>query len=285
MEVAQEQKKIVIDPQKLKNLIKPPQKKRIFMGLLLLTVVVLSVIMIGIWKISQPGLDQIHPGLSKICGAVVFFTAGIMILGVVNMTLAIEGLPFISALQKQMYDMIRVFFPLSVQLGKIFKISRRTLEGSFISVSNLLFSRRGIKVPGNRLLVLTPHCLQLSTCPHKITIDPNNCKRCGRCNIAGLLELADEYGFTFFVATGGTLARKVVIEKKPKVVLAIACERDLMSGIQDVYPLPAVGVLNSRPNGPCFNTKVDIDEIRKTLDQVVIKEDKKIEDKENFSKE
>ena len=133
MEVAQEQKKIVIDPQKLKNLIKPPQKKRIFMGLLLLTVAVLSVIMIGLWKISQPGLDQIHPGLSKVCGAIVFFTAGIMILGVVNMTLAIEGLPFISALQKQMYDMIRVFFPLSVQLGKIFKISRRTLEGSFSS--------------------------------------------------------------------------------------------------------------------------------------------------------
>ncbi len=52
--------------------------------------------------------------------------------------------------------------------------------------------------------------------------------------------------------------------------MAIACERDLMSGIQDVYPLPAVGVLNIRPNGPCFNTKVDMAEVRATIESVII---------------
>ena len=264
-------KKIVIDPKKIANLIHKPQKKRIFMGLLLLTVLVLSTILIAMWKISQPGLENIHPGLSKICGAIVFLTAFVMIAGVLNMTLAIEGLPFVKLLQKQMYDMIRILFPMSVKLGKIFGIKRRTLEGSFISVSNLLFARRGIKVPANRLLVLTPHCLQLASCPHKITRDPNNCKRCGRCNIGDLMKLSEEYGFNFVVATGGTLARKVVIETRPKAVLAIACERDLMSGIQDVYPLPAVGVLNFRPEGPCYNTKVSIDEIKTALEQIVEK--------------
>ena len=84
------------------------------------------------------------------------------------------------------------------------------------------------------------------------------------------MKLADEYGFTFFVATGGTLARQIIKEKRPKLVLAIACERDLMSGIQDVYPLPAVGVLNIRPNGPCYNTKVDLDEVKKVLQSVII---------------
>ena len=70
------------------------------------------------------------------------------------------------------------------------------------------------------------------------------------------------------MATGGTLARQIVKKNRPQAVLAIACERDLMSGIQDVYPLPAVGVLNIRPNGPCYNTRVDIKEFKKVLRQI-----------------
>jgi hypothetical protein len=72
------------------------------------------------------------------------------------------------------------------------------------------------------------------------------------------------------VATGGTLARQIVYTTKPQAVLAIACERDLMSGIQDVYPLPAVGVLNIRPNGPCFNTHVDVEAVRRELEKIII---------------
>ena len=76
-------------------------------------------------------------------------------------------------------------------------------------------------------------------------------------------------GFHFFVATGGTLARQIIYNMRPKAVLAIACERDLMSGIQDVFPLPAVGVLNIRPNGPCYNTSVDMGEVRRQLEEII----------------
>jgi hypothetical protein len=60
---------------------------------------------------------------------------------------------------------------------------------------------------------------------------------------------------------------------RPKAVLAIACERDLTSGIQDVYPLPAVGVMNIRPNGPCYNTHVDINMVRSEIESMLIKEE------------
>ena len=102
-----------------------------------------------------------------------------------------------------------------------------------------------------------------------MTRDPNNCKRCGGCNIGDLVALSEEMGFHFFVATGGTLARQIVYNTRPKAVLAIACERDLMSGIQDVFPLPAVGVLNIRPNGPCYNTSVDMAEVRRQLEEII----------------
>ena len=61
------------------------------------------------------------------------------------------------------------------------------------------------------------------------------------------------------------LARKKVQELRPDAIVAVACERDLSSGLQDVYPLPAFGVLNERPNGPCVDTKVDLERLRQAI--------------------
>lgn len=85
-----------------------------------------------------------------------------------------------------------------------------------------------------------------------------NCRQCGGCSVGDMLGLAHKYGIHMAVATGGTLARQMVKQIRPKAIVAVACERDLTSGIQDVFPLPVVGVLNERPFGPCFNTRVDI---------------------------
>ena len=213
-------------------------KKRLFIGMLLLVTLLAAVLLFGIWYIGVPGLERIQPLLPWAIGALL--TGAVL-------------LSFFAA----------------VRLGALFGVKRRRLEGSFIAVSNLLFHRMHIRVPANRLLVVTPHCLQLASCPHKVTRDPNNCKRCGGCNIGDLVTLSEEMGFHFFVATGGTLARQVVYNTRPKAVLAIACERDLMSGIQDVFPLPAVGVLNIRPNGPCYNTSVDMAEVRRQLEEII----------------
>jgi len=244
-------------------------KKRLFLGLLLVTEFLAALALYGIWKISYLGLENISNYLPAIVGAFLIFISTFSFGALCNMVFAVKGLPTLKLFHKYSFAIIKFLFPLAVRIGKIFGIKRRQLEGSFIAVSNLIFMKSRIKVPANKLLVLSPHCLQLATCPHKITRDPNNCKRCGGCNIGDLMKLSEEMGFIFFVATGGTLARQVVIENRPQAVLAIACERDLMSGIQDVYPLPAVGVLNIRPNGPCYNTRVDIDEVKKTLNQII----------------
>ena len=245
-------------------------KKRLFLGLILGTTVIWAVVLYALWYIMQPGLRTLQPWLPAAVGGVFAVLVGLVLLGILNIVLAINNLPFVRVFQKQSYALINALFPWSVRLGKLFGITRRQLEGSFIAVSNLLFSRQQIRVPADRLLVVTPHCLQLATCPRKITRDPHNCKQCGGCDIGALVALADEMGFHFFVATGGTLARQIVYTTKPQAVLAIACERDLMSGIQDVYPLPAVGVLNIRPNGPCFNTHVDVEAVRRELEKIII---------------
>ena len=70
--------------------------------------------------------------------------------------------------------------------------------------------------------------------------------------------MGDNLGLKLDVANGGTLARKKVASFRPDGIVAVACERDLTSGILDTYPIPVYGVLNDRPNGPCVNTCVDL---------------------------
>ncbi|MDI3538299.1 MAG: uncharacterized protein PWQ13_322, partial [Bacillota bacterium] len=59
--------------------------------------------------------------------------------------------------------------------------------------------------------------------------------------------------------------RKRVEELRPKAVVAVACERDLTSGLLDVYPLPVLGILNDRPHGPCVDTRVDMERVRQAV--------------------
>ena len=241
-------------------------RKRIFIALLSLSLLCIAMVAFAFWRLCYLGLSEISSYLPLVIGTLL--TAGFVVtgLGIVSMVGAIIGVPGLSFFQRQTYALINLLFPIAILLGKVFGFDRRKIERSFIEVSNQIIKNRHIKVPADRLLVVTPHCLQLASCPHKITRDPMvNCQRCGGCNIGSLVQMAEEMGFHFFVVTGGTLARQTVKNIRPKAVLAIACERDLTSGIQDVYPLPAVGILNIRPYGPCYNTRVDLDKVRETI--------------------
>ena len=134
-----------------------------------------------------------------------------------------------------------------------------------MAVNNALVKQHHVKVPSDRLLILTPHCLQLDTCPRKITRNIENCRQCGGCCVGGLLGLCHKYHMHFVVATGGTLARQMVAKARPKAIIAVACERDLTSGIQDVFPIPVIAIFNERPFGPCFNTRVNLDKVEEAI--------------------
>ena len=117
-------------------------------------------------------------------------------------------------------------------------------------------------------MLLLPHCLQNNECGIKVTSNPKLCKRCGKCKIGELMEYAEQKNISIFIATGGTVARNIIKKIKPKLIISVACERDLMSGISDVKGIPVVGITNKTPNGPCFNTDVDIDAIKKRVEQL-----------------
>lgn len=159
-------------------------------------------------------------------------------------------------------------YPVTKCLGSIVR-QASCMTHSYIATRNYMTLKRNRQFYPQDILVLAPHCLQWDKCPHKITRNVSNCRQCGRCPVGTILALTQSYRVQFVVATGGTLARQLVQQCAPKLVIAIACERDLISGMNDIAPLPVIGLLNERPNGPCFNTNVNISALHSLLDTMI----------------
>ncbi len=167
---------------------------------------------------------------------------------------------------------IRILYPIVLLVADIFKYDKDKVKGSFIEINNQLLINNHSTYNPEEILLLLPHCIQNNTCNVKITNDIDNCIKCGKCQMKDILNLRDKYQINILVATGGTIARNIIKKLRPKIVIAVACERDLTSGIFDTEPLPVIGVLNVRPHGPCFNTGVQLDELEKRI-KMVIKEE------------
>ena len=143
-------------------------------------------------------------------------------------------------------NLLTLLFPFIVRLAESFGISRDRLSHSFIKVSNTLVPPR---IYGGTVLALLPRCLNRDI---KMEVK----------------LICEEYpNVVLQTAPGGNVARKSIKETRPRAIVAVACERDLVSGIQDVAPkIPVLGICNSRPAGPCKDTLVDLVEFRNALD-------------------
>ena len=225
---------------------------------------IVGIIYLG-WWIPTKGLENIHPDLPGYIGVLFAILSSLAILGtfLLILTTALGKDIFFTRFMRLV--VIKFLLPAIELLGRFRGIAKDTIRQSFVAMNNSLVESQKLTVKPDRILILLPHCLQLLDCDIKVTGGIEKCTRCGRCDIKGLAELAHKYGLNISVATGGTLARKVIVDKNPQMVIAVACERDLTSGIKDCYPLPVIGILNDRPNGPCVDTTVDVEKIERAL--------------------
>jgi hypothetical protein len=117
---------------------------------------------------------------------------------------------------------------------------RDWVENAAIKVYDALALARKRKVSRGELLLLIPRCLAKDI-------------------LEGVLKVAGRYQVPVFVATRGQLARRVIRERRPRAVVAVACERDMVSGLHDVAgKVPVLGLTLTLPSGPCRDTRVDL---------------------------
>ena len=211
------------------------------------------------------GLKNIHPSLPLIFSLALAVLVFLMIFGGLLLIFTIVRRRDIFLSHKLRGFVAKVLFPLMILIGRLVGVSKERVQQSFIELNNHLVRSNNHRIRPDKLLILLPHCIQDFDCPVKITGNIKNCKGCGKCKIKDLVELSDQYQVKIAVATGGTLARRIIVKNRPEAIVAVACELDMTSGIQDSYPIPVIGILNERPNGPCINTKVDIEKVRNAI--------------------
>ena len=232
---------------------------------------VILVLIIGcatlVW-LMEPRLKEVSMGLWQAVyyGGILFLAWNLIAL------IALFSSNKVSLLSIWGWKIVSGSFGIAFRFARLVGCHEKVSQAA-IQFSNYIFKKKKIKLRANEILILVPHCIQKDTCGLKVTMDTQNCKRCGQCNVGDLAAIEKEMGVEVAIVTGGTLARKRVKEARPKAILAIACERDLISGIRDVFPIPVFGVLNNRPFGPCVNTNVDINEVKAAIHEFLIEEE------------
>ena len=206
-----------------------------------------------VWYMIIPRLEQFTPILTIIVGigVVVFALLIFLMLGSVTITALTEKGYLLSCIKENFFFSYLV--PVAVRLGKRFGVSRDRMGNSLIKVSNIIVHAKSksrpeyVKVDPNKLLVLLPRCLSKEN----------------RKAIMGVVEKSNLISFT---VAGGSAARLRITEMKPQAIIAVACERDLVSGLQDVAPkIPVLAIPNKRPEGPCKNTYINIETLESSI--------------------
>ncbi len=240
-------------------------KKRTFIGLLVFTCLILFSVLFLFWYVPLVGLKNIHPRLPLVFSVVLAVLVFLMLSGGLLLVFTIFFGREIFLSHKLRGIVAKILFPLMILMGRLVGVSKQRVQQSFIELNNDLVRSNRHPARHKDVLILLPHCIQDFDCQIKITGNIRNCKGCGKCEIKDLIELSDQYRVRIAVATGGTLARRMIVDHRPKAIVAVACEHDLTSGIQDAYPIPVIGILNERPHGPCINTKVDIQKVKSAI--------------------
>jgi hypothetical protein len=227
---------------------------RVFIGLSIFTIaVILGITALFGWLI-YPRLNQIGFLLGELFNWLYFALAAILVWW---LSLFIWGgvtkRPFLSTLLI-VPKLINLLLEISLWTGRLVGVSRDRLVNSFLKIHNLFISSDPKKVKSEKMLILTPRCL---------TKDNN----------AGLRDMRDRYGLKMASAGGGGEARQRIRENRPGVIIAIACERDLLTGFIDVNPhIPVICFPITRPCGPCKDTEVDLELIEQTVQRHLVGE-------------
>ncbi len=201
------------------------------------------------WYLIAPRLAQWHYRLPAILlGLVIIFLAmQVLLLGVVALALLFHT-PLPRWLSTTAQIVLASVEGAVSSLGTMLTINSDRIAHSFVLIHNALIRSNNHPILPNKILILLPRCLTKEQLQQANT-------------------LSKEYGVNIAVVAGGELARQRIKEHQPKAVIGVACERDLLSGILDVHgKLCILGIPNTRPYGPCKDTLIDLQELRKAIE-------------------
>ena len=226
-------------------------KEKLFIWIAFFAVfAVIGAVLLFQWLI-EPRIMELSPYIAQALRIAVWIFSGILIIWLSLFVICSKFNLRLLAPILIVPRVINFLLNLALGFGQFLGIPKDRIINSFLKVHNLLLKLRRNHLNPQELLVLLPRCLR---------------KDC----IERLGKLKELYKFNMFTVGGGTQARMKIRKLMPRAIIAVACERDLLSGFVEINPkIPVIGFPNRRPEGPCMNTDIDLEQIEMTIRQVL----------------
>ena len=222
----------------------------IFYGVYVLAVVIVIAVVISIFQLLAILVGAVVPGAAGMFhvtgwvlgGSILLIGCGLVLSALMKRSLLPFPLELIGRINTGLFPLIRI-------IGRILSIPSIKIEQSFLRMHNRIVRQYGESGSINNLLVLLPHCLE-------------------RGIREKLNQETESYPCVVRVVGGGSQARAVVEDVNPQAILAVACEKDLVSGVVELCgEIPMIlAVPNIQSHGPCNSTEIHMQEFRTALE-------------------
>ncbi|MBN2518377.1 MAG: DUF116 domain-containing protein [Candidatus Altiarchaeota archaeon] len=199
-----------------------------------------------VWYMISPRLFSLSSDVANAIRSAIIISVIVFIVWFFLVLLEVLVLRRLFLVKKTHVLFLKLFYPLSNKARKLLRVNRDSFGNSFVKVSNFLIGGPRSQ-EFRKTIVLLPRCLRKEI----------------RDSIQAVTKIKN---IPVYIVGGGEEARCVITREKPDSVIAVACERDLVAGITDIFDkIPVIGIPNKRPSGPCKDTFVDIEKFKQAL--------------------
>lgn len=104
---------------------------------------------------------------------------------------------------------------------------------ALVAQGNALFEQAFLRVPVSERAVLLPHCLIHHACPAKFSKDIGIvCIKCKRCRCGEIKQLAEDYGYQFYITPSTGFTRRLAQRKQIHAAIGTTCLYEIEKGIK-----------------------------------------------------
>ncbi len=149
-------------------------------------------------------------------------------------------------------------------------LNKRMINYTHVELRNKL-NEYGFKAtPYNERILFLPHCLRNSKeCKAKYSEEGLQCKKCGKCDIGELIEIAKELGYAkTFVVPGGSMVTKLVKKYKPSATVGVCCYQEANLAFDNFKGTGIHTQACLLLNDGCKDTKANIAEVREKTELI-----------------
>lgn len=139
------------------------------------------------------------------------------------------------------------------------------LECWMVSLKNMAH-RSGFEKTKHRLL-LAPHCMRALDCPAASTKFGIECISCGKCIFTKIKADAERLDHTLYIVAGSSYIRHIIKKESADGALLLACSYELNKVMRSLKRRNIVTYGVPLLNDGCYATKIDYDNLIKTMEE------------------